>query len=150
MLLCCWLVCSVGGAILGVGRGSISPTSHTPILRVGCQLGSLLGCRHHLIHRGRVGGEGDGIVGGEGAAIAGLGEGGERRVKGLGWGSVVSIERIEAHFFDGACHMRWDLLVIMVGGEGCRGVREGEVIGECVTTVHGVLCMGRREDLREQ
>ena len=35
-------------------------------------------------------------------AIDWLGEGGERRVKGL-WGSIqVTIERIEAHFFDGA------------------------------------------------
>ena len=42
--------------------------------------------------------------------------------------------------------MRWDLLVVMVGGEGVGGVREREVVGECVTTVHGVLCTERERE----
>ena len=49
-----------------------------------------------------------------GVVIAGLGRGGERRVKGL-WRDV-SIQRIETHFFNGSSDVRRDLLVVMGGG----------------------------------
>ena len=68
-------------------------------------------------------------------AIAGLGRGGERGVKGL-WRGVA----IERSFFNGSSDMRRNLLVVMQGGGGEGGVREMETVWESITATRMIFC----------